>query len=94
MTLIPDFVPNRIGGSEPPRGALAAIDVVNPHDARGLTAIPRSGTAEIDAAVAAARAAQPGWAAMPAVQRGELLGAHRRITGGGSRGGAASAGRR
>ncbi|ALK09738.1 aldehyde dehydrogenase family protein [Blastochloris viridis] len=73
MTLFPDFVPNRIGGVEPPRGTTAVIDVVNPHDASILAAVPRSGAGEIDTAVAAARMAQPGWAATPGVQRGEVL---------------------
>jgi acyl-CoA reductase-like NAD-dependent aldehyde dehydrogenase len=71
MSLFPTNVPNLIGGQD----AMAAhtIDVVNPHDGVTLASIPRSGAAEVDAAVAAARAAQPAWAAMPGVQRGEIL---------------------
>ena len=38
-----------------------------------LTTVPRSTSADVDEAVRAARAAQPAWAATPAVQRGMVL---------------------
>ena len=45
----------------------------SPHDDRLLSLAPRSGEADIDMAVREAQAAQPGWADMPAVQRGAIL---------------------
>lgn len=40
---------------------------------RQLGSFARSGAADVDAAVAAARRAQPGWEAVPAPRRGEIL---------------------
>ena len=45
----------------------------NPHDGSVLAHVSRAGAADIDRAVAAAQAAAPGWAAMPAAARGKLL---------------------
>ena len=70
--LYPDDVPNLIGGA-PTAASGATIDILNPHDGTVIGRIPRSGTAEIAQAVATAREAQPAWAAMPGVQRGEIL---------------------
>jgi aldehyde dehydrogenase (NAD+) len=51
-----------------------AIDVVNPSDGAAFTTIARGLASDIDAAVAAARAAAEGaWGRMPAVERGRLL---------------------
>ena len=71
--LFPDFIPNMIGGAFTPADAEGGIDVVNPHDASLLARIPNSDAGTVAAAVEAARAAQPGWAATPAVERGEIL---------------------
>src|SRR5690606_5587 len=46
----------------------------NPADTRDLINLyPLSGVADMDAAVAAAKAAQPAWAAMPAPARGAIM---------------------
>lgn len=51
-----------------------AIDVVNPSDGAAFTTIARGLASDIDAAVAAARAAVEGaWGRLPAVERGRLL---------------------
>ena len=51
-----------------------AIDVVNPSDGAAFTPIARGLASDIDAAVAAARAAAEGaWGRMPQVERGRLL---------------------
>jgi aldehyde dehydrogenase (NAD+) len=73
MSLFPSLVPNQIGGAEAAARDGATIDVLDPHDGSVIARIPRSGKSEIDAAIAAARAAQPGWSALPGVQRGEIL---------------------
>src|SRR5204863_7769104 len=44
-----------------------------PADGALLCNVVRSGAAEVEAAVAAARAAQPAWAAVTPVERGRLL---------------------
>jgi acyl-CoA reductase-like NAD-dependent aldehyde dehydrogenase len=49
------------------------LDVINPATGRRLTAAPRADRAQLDQAVAAAKAAFPGWSATPLRQRGALL---------------------
>lgn len=71
MILHPSLVPNQIGHDIP--ATADTIAVFDPHTAREIARIPRSGKAEIDAAVAAARAAQPDWDETPGVRRGEIL---------------------
>jgi alpha-ketoglutaric semialdehyde dehydrogenase len=44
-----------------------------PADGTPLCAVPRSGVAEVEAAVAAARRAQPAWAASTPVERGRIV---------------------
>jgi alpha-ketoglutaric semialdehyde dehydrogenase len=44
-----------------------------PADGTELCLVPRSGRTEVEAAIAAARAAQPAWAGRTAVERGELV---------------------
>ncbi len=46
-----------------------SIEVVNPATGETLAAVPRGGTAEVDAAVIAARHAFPAWAARPVADR-------------------------
>jgi aldehyde dehydrogenase (NAD+) len=49
------------------------IEMFDPATGEGIGKAPRSGAAEIDAAVEAAKAAFPAWAATPAPRRGEIL---------------------
>ena len=49
------------------------LDVINPATGRILTAAPRADRAQLDQAVAAAKAAFPTWSATPLRQRGALL---------------------
>jgi betaine-aldehyde dehydrogenase len=51
----------------------AAIDIHNPATLERLDGIPSCGAADIDDAVKAARAAQPGWWRVPGVTKAELL---------------------
>ncbi|MGW9331767.1 aldehyde dehydrogenase family protein [Bosea sp. NPDC055594] len=63
---------NYIGGVWTP--AERTIDVFSPSDGRKLAEIPRSGAAEVDAAVHAAQAALDGeWGKLAATARGRLL---------------------
>ena len=78
---------NLIGGERVPARDDRTIDVICPSDGLVFAAIARSGAADIDAAVNAARAAFEGaWGKLTATERGRLLvqarrgrrGAHRR----------------
>jgi aldehyde dehydrogenase (NAD+) len=69
----PESVPNLIDGGERPASDYRTLDVLNPHDSARLAKVARSGVGDVAAAVSAARASQPGWAAVPGVQRGEIL---------------------
>jgi acyl-CoA reductase-like NAD-dependent aldehyde dehydrogenase len=53
----------------------ATMDVVNPATAEVIARIPAASVADVDTAVAAARAAFPGWRDTPAARRAELVNA-------------------
>lgn len=72
-SLFPDTIANLIDGVECPADSGQTLDVLNPHDGTVLTRLARSGAADVEAAVAAARSAQVAWAATPAVRRGHIL---------------------
>ena len=75
MTVTTDVqtVGNVIGGEE--RGAVdgATFEKLAPATGELLSLVARSGAAEIDAAVTAAAAAQPAWAARTVEERGRIL---------------------
>lgn len=73
MTDLPSILPNLIGGEERPAENGRSFANVNPHDGSEICQVAQSEAPDVSAAVAAARAAQPAWAATPAVQRGHLL---------------------
>jgi acyl-CoA reductase-like NAD-dependent aldehyde dehydrogenase len=50
-----------------------SLDVINPATGRVLTTAPRADRAQLEQAIAAAKAAFPKWAALPLRTRGELL---------------------
>src|ERR671913_729597 len=65
---------NLVGGKRVPAADDRTIDVVCPSDGLPFAAIPRSGGADVDAAVAARRAAFDGdWGRLTATERGRLL---------------------
>jgi lactaldehyde dehydrogenase/glycolaldehyde dehydrogenase len=49
------------------------IEVTNPATGSLICTVPESTTSDLEAALAAAEAAQPGWARKPAIQRGAVL---------------------
>lgn len=71
--MVPSFIPNWINGKETPAQGGEIFDKLNPHDGSVLCKVARSQKADVDAAVAAAKAAQAAWADTPAVRRGEIL---------------------
>lgn len=69
----PAFIPNQIGGRETPAAEGGRFDNINPHDASVINQVARSGGADVDLAISAAVAAQPAWAGLTPVRRGEML---------------------
>lgn len=62
-----------IGGEFVPARGAGRLEVYNPADDSLLSTVAAANAADIDDAVAAARAALPGWRAVPAARRAELL---------------------
>jgi aldehyde dehydrogenase (NAD+) len=71
--MIPSLIPNQINGAETQANDKRSFVKINPHTGQGLWEVTRSGAAEVELAVQAARAALPGWRGMPPVQRGMQL---------------------
>lgn len=71
--LIPDLVPNWLNGERAQARSGAVFEKISPHNGAVLTRVARSGRDEVHAAIAAAAAAQPAWAAISAVERGRIL---------------------
>ena len=57
----------------PARSATEVLDVVNPATGAAIARVPLSGAADVDAAVAAARAALPEWRAVSTIARAQKL---------------------
>jgi aldehyde dehydrogenase (NAD+) len=72
---------NYVGGAWTPPAGVIAIDVVNPATEEIIDQVPAGDPADVDAAVAAARQAFPGWAATPAAERASVLDAVRGLLG-------------
>jgi aldehyde dehydrogenase (NAD+) len=66
-------VPNLVAGEERPPASGAWLDKTRPADGDHLCRVARSGAADADAAVAAAREAQVEWGARTAVERGNVV---------------------
>jgi alpha-ketoglutaric semialdehyde dehydrogenase len=72
-TPYPITTENLIGGATRAAAARRIFEKLRPTDGSLLGHAPRSDVVDIEAAVSAARAAQPGWAAVTPVERGLLL---------------------
>ncbi|MFE9468355.1 aldehyde dehydrogenase family protein [Streptomyces virginiae] len=66
-----------IDGAWRPAVGTGRIEVVNPADGEVIAQVPAGNEEDVDAAVRAARAALPGWAATPPAERAALIGALR-----------------
>ncbi|MET9417590.1 aldehyde dehydrogenase family protein [Streptomyces klenkii] len=66
-----------IDGAWRPAEGTGTIEVVNPADEQVVGTVPAGDARDVDAAVRAARAALPGWAATPPARRGEYIAALR-----------------
>lgn len=71
--MIPSTIPNWIGGKAVPAADGGRFDKSSPVDGSVIARAARSRAADVEAAVSAAAAAQPAWADVPAVKRGEIL---------------------
>jgi malonate-semialdehyde dehydrogenase (acetylating)/methylmalonate-semialdehyde dehydrogenase len=66
-------LPNYIGGTWADAEGVGTLADVDPASGETLAQVPLSGAAEVDAAVAAARAALPGWRAVPPQRRAQAV---------------------
>ncbi|MER6048177.1 aldehyde dehydrogenase family protein [Streptomyces sp. NPDC001793] len=66
-----------IGGRWRPAAGSGTIEVVDPADEQVIGTVPAGSAEDVDAAVRAARAALPGWAATPPAERADRLAALR-----------------
>lgn len=71
--LFPDRVANWIGGAERFAYSGDVYEKISPHDGTVVCRAARSREIDVESAVSAAVAAQPAWAQMAAVQRGDIL---------------------
>ncbi len=69
----PQQIPNWLNGEEVPALCGEWVEKYSPHSGEVISHLARSHKEDVDAAVSAARSAQPAWAKTPAVQRGNLL---------------------
>ncbi len=65
---------NLIGGSwQPPLESHGTLDVINPRYGQAIAQVHMAGAADVDAAVKAAKAAQPAWADLPIRERAAVF---------------------
>lgn len=69
----PNVIPSLIAGRDVADAADTLLEKHSPHDGQVLWRLAQADAARVASAVAAARSAQPGWAATAAPARGELL---------------------
>ena len=65
--------PMLIAGEAVAEGSAGSIDLMDPSTGQAVGTAPLAGVADVDRAVAAARAAQPAWASTPGAERGRVL---------------------
>jgi len=73
LSAIPAVVPNLVAGADAPAVDAGTFAKIDPATGREICRVARSTAADIELAVAAARRAQPAWAAMTVVKRGDIL---------------------
>ncbi len=70
---ISDIIPNWINGEECAAVSGQTFDKLSPHNGQKLCQVVRSNENDVSIAIQAARKAQPSWANMTPVQRGDIL---------------------
>jgi aldehyde dehydrogenase (NAD+) len=73
LTSVPPVVPNQIGAADAPALDGRTFGKVDPASGLELCQVARSGPGDVQRAVDAAIAAQPAWAALTVVRRGDIL---------------------
>ena len=74
MTLeLPDTIPNQIGGVDRPACDGRTFAKVDPATGQLLCRVAQSNAEDVERAVAAAKQAQPAWAELTVVKRGDIL---------------------
>jgi len=73
LSAIPAVIPNLVAGADAPAVDAGTFAKIDPATGREICRVARSTAADIELAVAAARRAQPAWAAMTVVKRGDIL---------------------
>ncbi len=71
--MIPEHIPNWIGGEERPAEGGRTLDKFDPATGARLCAVADSSARDVQEAIESGRAAQPAWAALPAPARGAAL---------------------
>jgi len=70
---VPSVIPNQIGGQDAPAASGQTFTKFNPATGEPICQVTRSFAADVERAVALARASQPAWAATTVVKRGDIL---------------------
>jgi alpha-ketoglutaric semialdehyde dehydrogenase len=73
LSVVPAVIPNHVGGQDAHASDGRTFAKVNPATGREICQVARSTKADVELAVQLARAAQPAWAAMTVVKRGDIL---------------------
>ena len=73
MSAANEIIHNAIGGAPAPSASTRRQPVFNPATGEPVAELPLSTVDELDAAVQAAKAALPGWAAMPPLKRARFM---------------------
>jgi aldehyde dehydrogenase (NAD+) len=73
LTSIPSVIPNQIGGQDALAGGGRTFTKVDPATGRPICQVARSTAQDVQLAVEIASKAQPAWAALTVVRRGDIL---------------------
>ena len=73
LTVVPAVIPNQIGARDAFAAGGRTFTKVDPATGKPICEVARSTAEDVAAAVAAARSAQPAWAEMTPVRRGDIL---------------------
>ena len=73
LSAIPAVIPNLVAGADAPAVDAGTFPKIDPATGREICRVARSTSADVELAVAAAKRAQPAWAALTAVKRGDIL---------------------
>ena len=71
--MIPNTIPNWIRGEQCEAASKATFAKLSPHNGLEICQVARSATEDVEQAIQAAQNAQPAWAGLTPVQRGEIL---------------------